>query len=253
MRPHASASQRKSMRFMHHRCRTIFWWSSLLVLLMACQADPERQNRQTPIVVDAPVLSCEFSPSRRYVDTVIDTGTSYQDYRIYDVATGQQVAEDLLPPDRAYAPWIWLAGDIRFHMTRYQEPPPDPFALIPLNGWLVDIPNQQITDVLTLAPDEQAGIFAQVAAAFRQQTLEMEGGSVSPDGRFISNANIIWEYRDPALGRGTLLNSTQNGYAEGCLFGWKADSSGIYFVDLGGSRANPTGGPIRFLPVVPVN
>jgi hypothetical protein len=231
--------------------RTILCAGITLVFLMACQSDMEDRNRQTPIVVDAPVLSCEFSSSRRYVDTVIDTGTSFQDYRIYDVTTGQQVAADLLPPDRAYAPWIWLADDIRFHMTRYQEPPPDPFALIPLNGWLVDLPNQQITDVLTLTPDEQARIFAQVAAAFRQQTLEMEG-SVSPDGRFISNANMIWEHRGPGVGRGALLNSTQNAYAEGCLFGWKADSSGIYFVDLGGSRANPTGGPIRFLPVVPI-
>jgi hypothetical protein len=226
----------------------------LLGLLRGCPSEPDdlELNRQAPIVIDAPVLSCHLSPSRRYVDTVIDTGTSFQEYRIYDLTNGQQVVADLLPPDRDYASWIWLDGDIRFHMTRYQEPTLDIPHPIPLNGWLVDIPNHLITDVLSLDTGDQAHIFEQVDQAFRQLNREMSA-SISPNGRFISSANIIWEYRSPGVERGTMLNSSDHGNTQGCTFGWKPDSSGVYFVDHGGGAwANATGGPIRFLPVEPI-
>jgi hypothetical protein len=225
----------------------------LLGLLSGCpsETDDPELNRHAPIVIDAPVLSCHLSPSRRYVDTVIDTGTSFREYRIYDLSNGQQVAADLLPPDRDYAFWIWLDGDIRFHMTRYQEPTLDIPHPIPLNGWLVDIPNHLITDVLSLNTGDQSNIFDQVDQAFLQEDREMKE-SISPDGRFISNANIIWEYLGPGRGRGPLRNTVNAGNTNSCLFGWKPDSSGIYFVAYGGgARANATGGPIRFLPVAP--
>ena len=233
--------------------QTFFCYIGLTICLAGCQTEVERLNKQSPIVINAPVMNCHLSPSRRYVDTVIDTGTSFPEFRIYDLVTGQQVAEELLPPNRDSVGWIWLDGDIRFHATEYTPHRPGPRDRVPLNGWLVDIPNQRITDVLSLDPQDQSIIFDQVATAFRQEDREMGGdGSISPDGHFIANAHVIWEYLGPGRGRGTMVNSSTAANPGSCIFRWKADSSGVYFIDHDGGPRNATGGPIRFLPVVPI-
>jgi hypothetical protein len=225
----------------------------LLGLLSGCQTESDELNRQAPIIIDAPVMNCVLSPSRRYVDTVIDTGTSFQEFHIYDLTTGQLVAADLLPPDRDPALWVWLDGDIRFHATDYKQGPPGTRHPMPLNGWLVDIPNHLITDVLSLDTDDQASIFDQVEQAFHRLDREMESTeNISPNRRFVTSVTFIWEYLGPGRGRGPLRNEVNAGNAGSCLFGWKADSSGVYFPDYGGGRRNTSGGPIRFLPVEPI-
>lgn len=231
-------------------------WVGVGLLFMGIKSledDPDADlNLQAPLVVETNGLFCTMSPSRTYVSVTPDD--PWATNTLYDVRTGQPVVIDWIPSHLPLHSWVWLANDVRFYFTPVASASVTvTLAVTPTQIWLVDIPHQLITDVLSLPLPQQAQLLAAANHAFLQLDAQYgEQGGVSPNGKHIAIGGTIWDYFGPRGGRSFKLNGITYAGSQDCIYGWKLDSSGVYFVDSRRRGLKTYGGPIRFLPVVPM-
>ena len=137
------------------------------------------------------------------------------------------------------APWFQYLSEERVGTT-----------YVPTDGWIVDLRQGTVTDIMTLTPAERAQTFATVKLLLSTYWTRREAAEISPDGRYSAGGGFILEAFAPNVGQVKRQFYTSQG-TEGCQFGWKPDSSGIYFIEQGLSVGADQPGSMRFLPVNP--
>ena len=185
-----------------------------------------------PIVLDIEESGCTLSPDA----TIIRVG------HFYDLATKEKVSGPRPPagvdPASANA-YYWLEAAITFHPTAR-----DDTSSLPSDGWLYDFHTQTATMLSDLPSAEQQRILT----LLHQRIQNPPDTDISPNGKFVTYVDSIrlnLPGADPKIAQFRSFNTS----GEKCNNPWKADSSGIYFVERRGFIWRNEGGPIRFLPV----
>ncbi len=223
---------------------------SILLVLSACGQNAN--DARAPIVLPGEFGGCELSPGGGFLEA---RGASDPQLNgIYAVATWTKADEPMAPArlqNQVVEGRVWLYPEVFLVYTAVA--PHSPVMVdIPSDGWLVDMTHRIVTDVADLDPAAQAQIL-QLAADQIRTYGDRGAQDTSPDGRFVGSAGGILENNGwPTSGQPrTMVAEFKGARGTGsCAFGWKPDSSGIYFIELQGFTGRSPG-PIRFLPVVP--
>ena len=211
-----------------------------LVLLVGCTLNqPAGSTTEAPIIIDVRARYCELSSDGTYMAVGEENVGGFTLYRL-DTATA--VA---FPPRRGMS-GVWIDDTTWFEYasdklvgTSYQ----------PTDGWIVDLRLNTVTDILTLDPGQRQQTLDTVNALLGDPTRS-EVAQISPNGLYEAQSSNIYAHTGPTNGQVKKQFHTSRS-TSGCKFGWKADSSGFYFIEHGAAlRGNPPG-PIRFLPVNP--
>jgi hypothetical protein len=237
-------------------CRSFVVGALLLVVLgavlvwiyqLAVRADAERR---APIVVDVEATACSLSPGGRFLH-VSAAGVALSDF--FDAITGEHISLSL-PPDGPHLQpagmpqpqALWLRDETYFVYDRWTNA--DHGYHIPQNGWLIDVANRMVTNVLRLDTAERQALLDLVSQTIRRGSNPLP--ATSPNGiyTYYFNGTIV----DTS---GQELNRFPwRSRVEACGAGWRHDSSGVYFAEqprraLLDRLGQP--GPIRMLLVHP--
>ena len=225
---------------MKHLLYRMYVVCGLIALMSACGSTNENE-RVAPIVVDVEVQHCEVSPGAKYVS--LGMRGFHKD--IYDLDTGEAVELPSIPKrvKRTHTKF-WVYPEAYFVAT-----PPEEQGIYPpvfTDGWIVDVENQVITDLLDLDAVTRQATLTQINTEYVRQKTTISD-YISPDGRFKLLATAIVTASHPP-GPVTSYLVKFEGMGNPCNNPWKADSTGAYFAEISGMFAKD-GGPIRLLRV----
>jgi hypothetical protein len=205
-------------------------------------------DRRAPVVFDLKADYCELSEGGRYM-RINAPGVEPGDF--FDTATGAKITVPL-PPEVAARmnDGLWLR-DETWIITEWPRAVFDNTPPLPTQGWLVDVAQGTVTDLTTLDSATRSEFLALAYEQIRTHLVRRGPGLVSPNGLYFASGLAISQWQgDVELGP-RLNEYTGEGLPLGCLFGWRPDSSGYYFIEMTQNGHWPEPGPIRLMLVEP--
>lgn len=212
-------------------------------------------NRRAPLVVEIRGFSCSLSLDGRYLSVLADSVRRGEDF--FDAATGELIRiprpASIGPASEVYG--LWLEEDVYFNYHRWsddraigqQYKTKTTLDDIPEDGWLVDVGSRTATALSQLDTAERERVLTFAREQIRTYDERSEAALWSPNGAYVFRNGAIWDKAGNKVAETYLPD-----IARPCAFGWKPDSSGIYFVDRERPPASDiagAAGSIRFLPV----
>ena len=221
------------------RKRTYLMGGTILLIVaffvwMALPQSVVSRFSRYPIVLDIRASRCTLSPDGSIIRTL------ERSFHYYYLNTKEEVFIHGPPAGFDGSTmnfYYWLEGATTFH------PSADDGSL-PTDGWLYDFHTQTATMLSDLPSAEQQRILT----LLHQRIQNPPDTDISPNGRFKASGASIDLY-SPTTSKEIAQFRSFNTSGEECNNPWKADSSGIYFVERRGFIWNNERGPIRFLPV----
>jgi hypothetical protein len=218
------------------------------VLWLYQQAQRADANRRAPIVAPVKARYCTLSPSGHFLQ-VDALDASQSDF--YTTTTGERV-NMAIPPEVPQSEGLdlWLRDDTLFLYSKWTDVDyQGQLYRAPQNGWLIDVQNHVVTDVLHLDLSERQATLALAQAQIRTYGTRGMLPAPSPDGKAIFYINAkLTDISGNTLNQFPLWSGI-----EPCSFGWRPDSSGFYFVEhpKTGLIFSTGPGPVRLLLVHP--
>lgn len=220
----------------------------IVALLVLCCVGPSiRYNLQAPLVLDVKARSCSLSLGGSYMHIMSYTGIGDHGLYIYSISSGKRVS---IPTndtfDQTEIVHTWVSDSLFFYSEKWELHSNKNAYDLPENGWIVDVPNQVVTNTMTLDNESRDHIL-HLAQQQMNKTIDKNRffPIISPNNQYAIRPVIITDVQSGKelnyLPPYTLSNDML------CFNAWKPDSSGYYFIARPLTFLGGEPGPIRLL------